>query len=169
MNLKLLTINTIGSSSCHQLFKREVNGEIKRLEGDGASSEDGLRSLQRPFCLCPQRIRTLRGLLLFLLSVKLASALGFHRTVANSAALLAATLSSLFWPTVGALAPRPEKGTKLPKVENAPTFANHRMRNNSSVVIMWRFHLVNIIFSGCRGGKVLKMTFVSSSRFQDSS
>lgn len=93
-------------------FKCEVNGGIKCLEGDSVSSEDCLHRFQRLFFPCPQCIRTLRGVLLFLLSVKLVSTLGFHRTVANSAALLTATISNLFWPTVSALCSkttRPEK------------------------------------------------------------
>lgn len=55
------------------------------------------------FFSCLQCIRNVQGVLLFLLSVKFLSILGFHRTVANLIALLAATLSNLFWSTVSAL------------------------------------------------------------------
>lgn len=47
-----------------------------------------------------QDIRTLRGVTLFLLTMRCVIVLRVNRTVASSAALLTHTLSSLLWPTV---------------------------------------------------------------------
>ncbi|XP_028425777.1 polycystic kidney disease 1 like 1 [Perca flavescens] len=50
-----------------------------------------------------QCIRTLRGVTLFLLTIKCVTVLRVNRTLATSAALITRSLASLFWPTVSGL------------------------------------------------------------------
>uniref|UniRef100_A0A087XIW0 Polycystic kidney disease 1a n=1 Tax=Poecilia formosa TaxID=48698 RepID=A0A087XIW0_POEFO len=50
-----------------------------------------------------QNIRTLWGVVLFLLTIKCVTLLGMNRTLSSSAAVLTQTLSSLFWPVVSGL------------------------------------------------------------------
>ncbi|XP_032406611.1 polycystic kidney disease 1 like 1 [Xiphophorus hellerii] len=50
-----------------------------------------------------QNIRTLWGVVLFLLTIKFVTLLGMNRTLSSSAAVLSQTLSSLFWPMVSGL------------------------------------------------------------------
>ncbi|XP_017157255.1 polycystic kidney disease 1 like 1 [Poecilia reticulata] len=50
-----------------------------------------------------QNIRTLWGVVFFLLTIKCVTLLGMNRTLSSSAAVLSQTLSSLFWPVVSSL------------------------------------------------------------------
>lgn len=50
--------------------------------------------------LCLQYIRALRGVMLFLLTMRCVTVLGVNRTLATSATLFTRSLSNLVWPTV---------------------------------------------------------------------
>lgn len=115
----------------------------------GYECEDFRRLMHRfhkCFCLCLQCVRNMRGILLFLLSVKLVGVLGFHRTVAASAALLTATLSNLCWPTVSSLCSNTTRSVKKPTFLHKHGCFCQSRRKKSKWDDGVRFYFVNVFF-----------------------
>ncbi|XP_071384147.1 LOW QUALITY PROTEIN: polycystin-1-like protein 1 [Centroberyx affinis] len=81
---------------CHSIITLEVVDLLQRHDYRGHVDVSLLAVRE-------QQIRTLRGLMLFLLSVRCVSVLRVNRTVATSATVFTQSLSSLFWPMVSGL------------------------------------------------------------------